>query len=257
MVWLRPLLTVRRAALRALLRARGWSWVEDPSNRDPARDRARARAMLRLLPRLGLTPERLAMTARHMADARLVLDEAARQLAARAVLWGGHGEARLSPAALSGAPRAILGQLLADLLTAIGGRRHPPRLARIEGLIARLDDPPPAATLHGCLIRRAGAALIVCREPARAAPPVPLADGVTWDRRWRILGPAGAGLSVGALGLPAARAAGAGPGAEILATTPAIRSGGRLVAAPLLGPSAWRAEPVIPDARRRRVLTGL
>ncbi|MEM8699192.1 MAG: tRNA lysidine(34) synthetase TilS, partial [Pseudomonadota bacterium] len=35
MVWLRPLLDLRRADLRDLLRAEGLDWTEDPSNQDP------------------------------------------------------------------------------------------------------------------------------------------------------------------------------------------------------------------------------
>ena len=38
-VWLRPLLGIRRAALRDVLQARGLDWVEDPSNADDRFDR--------------------------------------------------------------------------------------------------------------------------------------------------------------------------------------------------------------------------
>ncbi len=48
---LRPLLALRRVALRTALAARGISWVEDPTNADPARS-ARARLRLHVLPAL-------------------------------------------------------------------------------------------------------------------------------------------------------------------------------------------------------------
>ncbi len=48
---LRPLLGLRRAALRADLDARGIPWVEDPTNADPAAS-ARARLRLQVLPAL-------------------------------------------------------------------------------------------------------------------------------------------------------------------------------------------------------------
>lgn len=43
---LRPMLGVRRADLRAVLAARGETWIEDPANDDPRYARARARATL-------------------------------------------------------------------------------------------------------------------------------------------------------------------------------------------------------------------
>ena len=39
----RPLLDVRRAELRALLRGRGLDWIDDPANADPRSLRARVR----------------------------------------------------------------------------------------------------------------------------------------------------------------------------------------------------------------------
>src|ERR1019366_3170055 len=43
---LRPLLAVRRAAIREALRAVGWHWIDDPANEDPRQPRARARRQL-------------------------------------------------------------------------------------------------------------------------------------------------------------------------------------------------------------------
>ena len=43
---LRPLLGVRRAAIREALRAAGWDWIDDPANEDLSQPRARARREL-------------------------------------------------------------------------------------------------------------------------------------------------------------------------------------------------------------------
>src|SRR5262249_20884789 len=42
----RPLLGVRRAALREILAQDGWTWIEDPANQDLRHPRARARALM-------------------------------------------------------------------------------------------------------------------------------------------------------------------------------------------------------------------
>lgn len=256
-LWLRPLLGMRRAALRDLLRRRGWSWAEDPSNADPARDRARARALLDLLGDLGLTVPRLAMTARHMAEAREVLDAAEAALAGAALAWGPGGEARIATAPLRAAPRAVRLQFLADVLAATAGARHPPRLEAVEGLAARIEAGAEGGTsLAGCIARIGPGRILLRREPGRVAGPVPAAPGALWDGRWRLgtEGPVPEGAEIGALGR-AAPARPPGIAAETLAATPAVRLGDRLLAAPVAGlPGGWEAQFVISDPRRRRLL---
>ncbi|HEU0222528.1 MAG TPA: tRNA lysidine(34) synthetase TilS [Paracoccaceae bacterium] len=261
-VWLRPLLQVRRATPRAFLRARGWSWIEDPSNGDPGYDRVKARAMLEALAGLGLTVERLVTTARHMADAREVLDAAEVALAGAALRWTALGEARLDAEALRQAPRGIALQLLADVLTAVAGASHPPRLEALDRLAGRVLAAEEGGTsLHGCILRLGGAQIVVRREPARVAPPVPARPETVWDGRWllRAEGPVPEGATIGALGLEglALVERPAGLAAEPLRTTPAVWQGPRLLAAPCAGHGAgWSAELVIADPRRRRILGG-
>lgn len=258
--WLRPLLSVRREDLRAHLDAIGWHWVEDPTNADLAHDRPKARAMLGLLGDLGLTVERLATTARHMAEAREVLDAAEGALAREALAWSPEGEARVALLPLAAAPRAVATQFLADLLAAVAGARHPPRLDGVERLHARaLAGEEGGTSLHGVVARVEPGRLRLRREPARVAPPVPAADGAEWDGRWRLSSDVAVpgGAEIGALGLDGLALVERRPDqpAEVLRTTPAVRAGGLLLAAPLAGFGAgWRAARVISDPRRRRLL---
>jgi tRNA(Ile)-lysidine synthase len=75
----RPLLEVSGAALREGLRARGISWIEDPSNADEQYTRNRIRA--RLLPALEAAfpqfRDTFARSAAHAAQAQRLLDEVA------------------------------------------------------------------------------------------------------------------------------------------------------------------------------------
>jgi tRNA(Ile)-lysidine synthase len=262
LLWLRPLLGERRAALRDFLRARGWSWAEDPTNDDPGRDRAKARAMLGTLAGLGLTVGRLVTLARHMADARAVLDASEMALAGRALAWSDVGEARLALDPMRQAPRGVALHLLADLLAAVSGQPYPPRLEALDRLAARLLGGAEGGTsLHGCTIRTGAGVAIFRREPARAAGRIPAADGAVWDGRWRLSapGPVPEGAEIGALGREGLARIDrpSGIAAEALWATPAVWLADRLLAAPAAGwPQGWRADPVIPDPRRRRLLGG-
>jgi tRNA(Ile)-lysidine synthase len=252
LLWLRPLLGVRRAALRDWLAREGEVWSEDPSNADPAFDRVRARAALGPLAALGLGPERLAATAGAMARAGAALAAATRTLAAACLVPGRAGDLRLDPAPLAAAPEEIRLRLMAGALAWVAGSAFVPRLAHTEAATAAIlgDRIGAGLTLHGCVLRRTGGAVAIRREPARVAPPVPLARGV-WDGRWHVEGPADAGLAIGALG---AAGLAARPGwrtsgltREALLAAPGLWREGQLAAAPLLDPGGrWRVRRIAP-----------
>jgi tRNA(Ile)-lysidine synthase len=239
LLWLRPLLGVRRAVLRQWLAAQGIARVEDPSNADARFDRVRARAALLPLATLGLGPERLAATAGAMARARVALDLAAAELARDAVEPGVAGDAAIDPSVLRAAPEELRLRVLAGTLAWVAGSVWRPRLASLEVLDQAIcaEGLQRATTLHGCVLRPRRGRIAVRREPARVAPPVAAGSGA-WDGRWEItLTRAEAeGLTVGALGqeglaqCPDWRRFGIAR--ETLLTTPALRREGRLVAAP-------------------------
>jgi tRNA(Ile)-lysidine synthase len=237
--WLRPLLDLRREELRDWLRARNLGWIEDPSNEDMRFDRVRARRMLSPLAELGLTPERLAATARHMQAAREVLQQAAAALAQEAVREAA-GALFLDIARFRAAPEETRHRLLAAALGWVSGAEYRPRHEPLARLAESLEG-----TLHGArVVRRRGEA-IVLREAAAVAscripPPGP------WDGRWWLEGPAEEGLVIAALGERGLAAVedwrATGLPREVLEVTPAVWRNGTLVAAPLAGLSAgWRA----------------
>ncbi len=257
--WLRPLLGIRRDALRGMLRERGVGWVEDPTNEDPGYDRTKARTALATLAPLGIGAEGLAATAQRLQRQRRVLERAMRDLAARARRWGELGEVLLDPHELAGDERETALRLLADTLRRLSGARYPPRYRALADALDRLLSKPVAgATLSGCLLRRRKCGpVLACREPAACAGPVPLAGkSVTWDGRW-VLAPRNGwpdSAAAGALGrdgsavLGAAARAGAWQApsgwdaapAVVRLTTPAVWSlaTGALLAAPLAGYTA-------------------
>jgi len=94
---------------------------------------------------------------------------------------------------------------LAQLVATIGGTDYTPRLERLERLHDVLAHPLTSGrTLGGCRFLPWRGAVLVCREPAAMAPPLPLPPGVgvRWDRRFsvRLAVTAPGDLTLGPLG---------------------------------------------------------
>ncbi len=236
LVWMRPLLGIQRDSLRDWLRARDMHWIEDPSNDDPGFDRVKARQIRTALAPLGLTDARLAETASRMAEAREVLQQAARIARAR-LRTDQHGDIIFDAAGLDALPEETRNRLVAAALCEIATQPYRPRLKALRAALQA-----PRATLHGCLITRAQATIRITRE-ASAVAGLRAALGEIWDNRWQIVPPADIGdttdLSIAALGAQGLetcpdRSQWQLPRSSLLAS-PAIWRGAELVAAPLAG----------------------
>lgn len=187
----RPLIGVRRARLRAVLRARRVDWIEDPSNRDDSFARVRVRRALPVLAAEGLDVERLAATARNMGRARAALEQETARLLARAATAYPTGYCTLDAALFATAPREVSLRALSRVLMCVGGNIYPPRLERLERLHDRVTGGGLAGgrTLAGCHIAPRGGMLSVIRERRAAAECLGIGPGmdVLWDGRFRIV----------------------------------------------------------------------
>lgn len=202
---LRPLLDIDPDRLQAGLSALGQDWINDPSNRNSAYGRPRVRALLPALAGEGMSEERLAATARRMGRARAALERATAEAAARHVTADPAGFAVVAAAIFRELPEEVALRLLARLVMTAGGAIHPPRLDRLEPLYSAIQQGLEGGrTLGGCHIVPQRDRLVICREPAKAAPPVELVAGSegVWDGRFRFRVSARAepGLRLGALG---------------------------------------------------------
>ncbi len=224
---LRPLLGVSPGALRALLRAEGMQWIEDPSNHDTHALRVR----LRLLAgdRDGAAAARVAGAAAVAGAARAATErQAAKVLGC---------EASIHPEGFAvAADRAMPPAALGALIQAVGGAPYPPAPDAVAALAAR----PAPATLGGVRLLpagRLGPGLLLVREAAAMAPPIPARPGAVWDGRFRLARDAAPpeGAMLGALGEDAARLRGRSAlPAAVLRTLPALRAGAALRAVPHL-----------------------
>lgn len=238
--WLRPLLRVTRAELRAWLRGQGIGWTEDPSNDDPRFDRVRARTLLAAAGDLGISAQGLVDTAHRMTAARNVLAQAAADAADRLVTVTA-GAIRLAPgwAELADETRW---RLLSAALCQVAHAPYRPALAALRAAETEAAS-GRARTLHGCLIVPERGGLRIQPEP-KALAGLTAAPGGCWNG-WRIEGPDVPGAQVAMLGEDGLRGLpdwrDAGLPRDLAMTTPGLWRGTTLVAAPALLTEKWAA----------------
>jgi tRNA(Ile)-lysidine synthase len=140
----RPLLSLRKSALLAVVEEAGLSAADDPSNRDPRHDRTAVRALLADRPEF--VPERLARSAAAFADAEEALDAFTALERARAVSADGAAFIYRPQA-----PREIRRRIACGLITELTGGAEA-RGADLERLLDRLAA-GGGGTLAGVMIR--------------------------------------------------------------------------------------------------------
>ncbi|WP_147125713.1 tRNA lysidine(34) synthetase TilS [Shimia ponticola] len=239
--WLvRPLLAVSRDDLRHYLKTLRIPFADDPSNDDTRFDRIKVRKAWADLERLGLTRERLAVTAGQMARAREVLENAALQAhqacLAKDEQYSTQFDVVYDRDLFAQQPREIQLRLLAAALRFVSGAGYPPRLSALENALER-GLGGAATTLHGGYVLPQNACLFVCAEYEKVKD-IRTVDGF-WrhffvgEKDVRPLGEAGAAQIRGLSRLPA----------RVLWPAPAVWDGDRVLATPRLGPNAhWYPE---------------
>lgn len=239
MTFWRPLLTCRRDALRAYLRAQQQTWVEDPSNEDSRFDRVKLRQAMGGLTELGLGVDALATVAQNMQRAQSALRDQTR-LAAAQLIESRYGALRLDRADFSRLPAEIRHRLLVAALRWMGGGRYPPRRRPMDAALAAIGRGEPV-TLAGCLILSQKAQIWITPE-YRCVAGLTCTQSGKWGRRWQISGPFQDGYRVSALGAAGLKQHPNWRDLQIprpvLLALPAIWNGSRLVADPLAGEAA-------------------
>jgi len=237
----RPLLSVPRARLLALLADQGQAFLRDPSNLNPVFERARLRLASE---RFGGTDldaivADLHASGRQRIEREGVLD----RLLAGAVMVHPAGFGVLDPAAIGVADPETAERLLGRVAATIGGARYPARFARLARLRAGLAaQPDRARTLGGCRFVPWRGRLLVLRELAAASAPVRIEPGtrLVWDRRIAadLPGTAPRGCMLGYLGQSGAIATERSDGdlpRLVHPVLPALWDGEGLAAVPHLG----------------------
>ncbi|MBY0565388.1 MAG: tRNA lysidine(34) synthetase TilS [Hyphomonadaceae bacterium] len=202
-LWLaRPLLGVRRWALRALLQERGLSWIEDPSNANEAFARVRVRRWLEDAERAGFGAMRLAKIAERLAPHADALDHAALSLIRDCIAF--HDQTALLTRSLWRGSDKVRQRALSVVVTAAGGAGSEPPPDQVADLEAQLLRPDfKAATLSGALIKggaglKWGAGTVAVRrdrgaiegraDGAPVLPPLAIttSQAAIWDNRLEV-----------------------------------------------------------------------
>jgi tRNA(Ile)-lysidine synthase len=186
---LRPLLRLRRQALRDWLTSLGQAWIEDPSNEDERFERVRARRSL-----AGLSPastERLAALAEKCAHAATLLERLARRWISLSLQEHDAGICHIAAGDFRGLPEALQERILAIVIDRYGGGLGTPEADELRRA-ARWScgqDGAARCTLGGALLGRRKAGFWVTREAGRipdAAVIVPESGKCMWDNRFLI-----------------------------------------------------------------------
>lgn len=259
----RPFLAISKQRLLDTLAASGVAWVDDPSNADERFERVRVRKALATLAELGIGADKIALSARRLADAADWIDHAACDGDAESrrfvhgIDWHGgvYAELTLPDTPAFDVPRYAAVRTLRQVLRSFGGDGREPELQQLETLVeiikAKYAALPDDMTLGGCRLvfvsRGAGGRrLLVFREGGGArSPEVSCAPGysVPWDggrytiHAARDAAPGGVVRALGTQGWAALKReapalAGLGWPPEAAATLPVVEADGRIVAYP-------------------------
>jgi tRNA(Ile)-lysidine synthase len=203
----RPLLGMRREALREALRQSGVGWIEDPTNTDVRFERPRMRASLAGNQGERRIEEALAQ-AGDAAAGREDIGGRAAMLIGSLASTAAPGLVRLDSDFADCAHSEAAVYALRILLATIGGIPFLADEARCRALLVRLRSGPLRATLSRTVIDARRAGIFLRREARNLPATAPLLDNWLWDGRRRItLSNNADGLVIAPLGSAAARRA--------------------------------------------------
>lgn len=186
---LRPLLRLKRQALRDWLAGLGQPWIDDPSNEDARFERVRTRRALAAMgPDSSL---RLAALAERCARAAALLERTARRWISFSLREHEAGICHVASGDFRGLPPALQERILGIIIACYGGGQAQPEAEELRRIArwACAAEGPVRCTLGGALLGRRKAGFWVTREAGRieAAPQtVPQSGKLLWDKRFLI-----------------------------------------------------------------------
>ncbi len=197
---LRPLLGLRRGALRQYLRSAGVSWLEDPSNANARFERVRVRQ--------NMPSEDVALLAAQADTARratLVMVQAAQEFLKTAATLSPFGMIIVARQPLLTVDVLIAGEALSRILAIASGGTMPDA-GGVLRLVKRLQSGAQfRATLGGSVIAARSREVCVGREASRIARGMPVigpTGRLLWDGRFGLEAPPGSSVQTAGHAIP-------------------------------------------------------
>jgi tRNA(Ile)-lysidine synthase len=181
----RPLLGMRRAALRDMLSRRAVGWADDPTNVDMTFERPRIRLALAGATGAGRFDEAVARAA-HAATAREQLGYRAATLIRSIASRPAAGLIRLDPGFATAGDGEAAVYALRILIATIGGVAFLADQTRSKALFDRLSAGPLCATLSRTVVDARRTGIFLRRESRDLPAEVVALDNALWDNRRRI-----------------------------------------------------------------------
>jgi tRNA(Ile)-lysidine synthase len=208
---LRPLLSIQRQKLREFLRLSDQSWIEDPSNENPAYTRTETGQILKLMVQMqGREMGSMARLTHRLQRAEQALSSETSDRFAQAVEISLLGYVSLDLKILRQWPEEFQVRILERAFRIVRGPAARIKLSDLENLVTDIFSlsPDTDRTMVGCFLSFKEDVLTVCREAGRKGlETVSLKSDseIIWDDRFRILDkmpelPRPEHLHIGALG---------------------------------------------------------
>ncbi len=178
----RPLLGVRREALRRFLRQNEIGWADDPTNTDVKYERARVRADLSSSGRQGEPPFPIEQAQRK----RIELGGRAATILRHNAELVAPGLIRLDPVFAETADAEAAAHAFRVLLAVSGGVPYLPDQTRSAVLFQRLRGTRFRATLSRTVVDARKDGIYFRRESRGLPPPITAIESMIWDGRFRV-----------------------------------------------------------------------
>ena len=187
-LWMRPLLRLRKEELRNYLRNNNYTWIEDPSNYDNKYRRVQMRKLLQQLKSNNLITSNFVKTADHMLRASKLSKEIAKSNCKNLLSFNDVGQITFEIEKFSQLFEDTQYRILAGIISWFSGSFYKPRFSQLENLHEKiLNVKLTAATLGGTVFKRKSGTVTVTRELASVEENhLVKNEKFIWDNRWLI-----------------------------------------------------------------------
>ena len=188
-LWIRPLLKLRKEDLRNYLRNNDYSWIDDPSNFDDKYQRVKVRRLLKQLKSNNIIASNFVKTADHMLRASKLSKETAISHSKSLLSCNGVGQITFEAKKFSKLFEDTQYRILAGIISWFSGVFYKPRFSQLENIHRKIirDGNLAGSTLGGTVFKKKKGIVTVTRELASVKEDHLIKNQkFIWDNRWLV-----------------------------------------------------------------------